>query len=886
MVARWRLRLGASRPPLRDLNGGQGGGGRQGGAKGTSGGARPRPAAAAAARPARPAPARGTTAAPDAPHGQQVAGGDETLPERRCASGERRLPAGCGEVGARGAAAGGACARGAPYERHASPKHPEGPEGGCGGEPSHAEEAAEEDPLLAAGLAQGPSPEVDPYESDPDDPGCTWEGDEEWPVIDTLTAAAARAQACGGRDDEDDGARAYEEEESPPPELDDGFEDVLLLLGGPSGGPGGGSQGGSGRDSGAGAHCHGAAELAAALGGDAAVAPFAASQPAGEAGEGGGAAPSAAALDNEEVPGFQLSPLSPAAPQSQAEWEDPWLSDLPEDGLLDEASPPPPSSLTRAASLATVGVSDVSDAEVADVASDAKEADSEVDETLSDEVVALLLSLGLEQHVPAFVREEICMLSLPLLSDADLTALGVIAPGVRAVLGAAIRERAKATGVVMPTAHLAALPAAPEDAAARRARITDFFGGPKRRAGANAGDGGALTRKRLRTEHITAYFSTSSGKTLPPPRAAGCAGTSRGRGGSKADKADRGRGFSGEPPPWVRVPGTKIIVDGFRYRSAPCDNYVLTHFHSDHYVGLTKHMKWNPDALVWCTPTTARLVCERIGTPVARLRVLQVGQTALVEGHRMTFLDANHCPGACMVHLVPRGGDGNAVLHTGDCRYNAAAMPAAMWAALAPVRTLILDTTYCAPQYTFPPQAEVIDFVERAMRAEAFNKNVLFLIGSYSIGKERLYFEVARRLKKKLYVSATKLKTLKLLDLPAWCQQMLTTNDQETSIQVVPMGKLTLKNMRLIAKHYRMQYKVVVGFAPTGWSHGKTTKGIGRKASWSKGTLVKYEVPYSEHSSFAELQQMVNVIKPARILPHVFGGGGGSAEQMVEALTS
>ena len=45
-------------------------------------------------------------------------------------------------------------------------------------------------------------------------------------------------------------------------------------------------------------------------------------------------------------------------------------------------------------------------------------------------------------------------------------------------------------------------------------------------------------------------------------------------------------------------------------------------------------------------------------------------------------------------------------------------------------------------QYTFPPQRETLKFALEAVSAEAFNPRALFLFGTYTIGKERLFLEV------------------------------------------------------------------------------------------------------------------------------------------------
>ena len=49
-----------------------------------------------------------------------------------------------------------------------------------------------------------------------------------------------------------------------------------------------------------------------------------------------------------------------------------------------------------------------------------------------------------------------------------------------------------------------------------------------------------------------------------------------------------------------------------------------------------------------------------------RIRVVELRQPIMVEGVRVTFLDANHCPGAVMILFQVPGR--RPVLHCGDCR--------------------------------------------------------------------------------------------------------------------------------------------------------------------------------------------------------------------------
>ena len=49
------------------------------------------------------------------------------------------------------------------------------------------------------------------------------------------------------------------------------------------------------------------------------------------------------------------------------------------------------------------------------------------------------------------------------------------------------------------------------------------------------------------------------------------------------------------------------------------------------------------------TKTTLDLVREKLGVDPRRLRLFEIGVTRRLEGVDVTFVEANHCPGAAMI---------------------------------------------------------------------------------------------------------------------------------------------------------------------------------------------------------------------------------------------
>ncbi|KAK2995245.1 hypothetical protein RJ640_012800, partial [Escallonia rubra] len=349
------------------------------------------------------------------------------------------------------------------------------------------------------------------------------------------------------------------------------------------------------------------------------------------------------------------------------------------------------------------------------------------------------------------------------------------------------------------------------------------------------------TDKLLANKLITDYFPGFS-----TDRKKGC-DTSGGRNKVRKHCSDSSRkrvlvknqvtkGKPREIPLWCCIAGTPFRVDAFKYLRRDCSYWFLTHFHIDHYYlnyltmfgipfassdyqGLTRSFCHGK---IYCSLITARLVNLKIGIPWDRLQVLPLNQKISIAGVDVTCFDANHCPGSILILFEPPSG--KAVLHTGDFRLSEEMMGISILQT-SPVHTLILDSTYCDPQYDFPKQDAVIQFVIEAIQAEAFNPKTLFLIGSYTIGKERLFVEVARVLRKKVYVTAAKLRLLECLGLSSEDMQWVTLNEQESQIHVVPMWTLaSFKRLKHVSNQYAGRFSLIVAFSPTGWTFGKGKK--------------------------------------------------------------
>ncbi|XP_026755036.2 DNA cross-link repair 1A protein isoform X2 [Galleria mellonella] len=318
------------------------------------------------------------------------------------------------------------------------------------------------------------------------------------------------------------------------------------------------------------------------------------------------------------------------------------------------------------------------------------------------------------------------------------------------------------------------------------------------------------------------------------------------------------------------VAGTHFAVDAFSYGEIPnVKHYFLTHFHSDHYSGLKKSF----NKLLFCSKITADLCISRLGVSPKYIHVINPGETIRVESVEVTVLDANHCPGAIMlVFTLPNG---KTLLHCGDFR----ACPAMesypiFWN--KDIHTIYLDTTYCNPRYNFPTQDQSLEMAVNLLRQKklALEKDgksfssVLIVCGTYTIGKEKFFLGMAKRVGCSVWAFPEKDRVLQAVEGRSFSQ----SPPQSCQLHVLAMRDLTHEKLRSHLDSLQGAFTEVVAFKPSGWENSKNS-------TVEKDMVTIHGIPYSEHSSFSEMIRFVKFLMPKQVVPTVDISGGIKAVQ-------
>ncbi|KAM8706761.1 hypothetical protein ACLKA7_010945 [Drosophila subpalustris] len=311
-------------------------------------------------------------------------------------------------------------------------------------------------------------------------------------------------------------------------------------------------------------------------------------------------------------------------------------------------------------------------------------------------------------------------------------------------------------------------------------------------------------------------------------------------------------------PPYKIVEDTTFVVDGFQFGDIPnVTHYFLSHYHADHYVGLTRKFA-HP---LYMSPITARLVRAFIPIDEQYLHEIDVDQSITLNDIEVTAIEANHCPGAIM--LLFKFSTGKCILHTGDFRASFEMESNPIYWNNPYIDVLYLDTTYLSQNYDFCHQSDSIDrlcFLVREFHEKHAGKRILHVCGAYLIGKEKVWLTMAEEFDLRIWTEPHRRKAINCLKWPE-LQMRLFDNPQEANLHVIGLGKISYPQLDQYFKPFEGQFDMLLAIRPSGWEKNS-------KPSYGKRISV-IGVEYSEHSSYKELERFVRFLKPKNVISTV-----------------
>uniref|UniRef100_T1JJI0 5' exonuclease Apollo n=1 Tax=Strigamia maritima TaxID=126957 RepID=T1JJI0_STRMM len=287
-------------------------------------------------------------------------------------------------------------------------------------------------------------------------------------------------------------------------------------------------------------------------------------------------------------------------------------------------------------------------------------------------------------------------------------------------------------------------------------------------------------------------------------------------------------------------------------RYSKIETFFLSHAHADHTYGLTSTWK---SGLIYTSLVTSEIIIHKLKINPSTIKPLVIREPYLIpidansqEFVTVTLFPANHCEGAVL--FLFQGYFGT-ILYTGDFRYYPSLVKDLRDLCVGDIDHLYLDNTYCNPKFVFKSRESALNEVLNIISCHLDDYEIV--IGLRYLGKENILVEIAKHFRVLIAIEEAKLELFKVLGLPNY----FTTDCEATKIRVVPFNQITKKRIQ-----FWNTKRPTIAILPT-------CLFVGRGTSPFKEDRNIFVVPYSDHSSFSELNEFVKEIFPKKIHPIV-----------------
>ncbi|KAJ8047553.1 Protein artemis [Holothuria leucospilota] len=301
--------------------------------------------------------------------------------------------------------------------------------------------------------------------------------------------------------------------------------------------------------------------------------------------------------------------------------------------------------------------------------------------------------------------------------------------------------------------------------------------------------------------------------------------------------------------------------------------YFLSHVHTDHMVGLhsstfANHLKKHPSYKLYCSEVTKEFLLtsrkhQHLASSLIALPVLQTCNVALpneINGEKeklqLTLLPAGHCPGSVMFLFE---GDAGNVLYTGDFRLkktDVAGIEALhSGTEVKPLESLYIDTTFFDPKVMFIPSREqscaaMLDLIEEQL--ERGPNHMVHIKCRAKYGYEYLFVEISKAFNMKVHVSEEIMQQYERV--PDLAMHM-TIEGSTTQVHACRKYSCTVGEAD----------NVITILPSTMWfnSNAQPDDVLRRISSHT------YRLCFSFHSSYSEICDFIQHLKPKNIYPNV-----------------
>lgn len=308
---------------------------------------------------------------------------------------------------------------------------------------------------------------------------------------------------------------------------------------------------------------------------------------------------------------------------------------------------------------------------------------------------------------------------------------------------------------------------------------------------------------------------------------------------------------------------TNIMVDDFDYcKGYPKGTFIhfLTHFHQDHWEGMTPLWEYGP---IYCSEITKKLILNKF-PKIQNITALEMNTKHTIVINQESGLsvdvylfDAYHIPGSVMYLFK---GFMGAILHTGDFRFHpdmialnpilfppelrvVEGKPDKTEGIAIHVDEMIFDNTYCDPMHDFPREdvalKMMIDIIEKNR-----GKHVIIAMGA--TGKERIMVNLAQHFQTLIILEEEKLLRLKAMEFR---DDLFTADKTQGWIEVIRKRDRTVRLEEEKAKGNKNFILISIDF-------------LMFKKGYRDPDGINYMVPYSLHSNYLEMVTFIKAVKP------------------------